>query len=410
MIGGALIYLTGLTVFLAVILFLVVMLLTLESFLVKAGDVVITINDDTDKTIRTKAGKPLLFALSEKNVLLPSACGGKGSCAMCKCVVEEGGMEPLPTELAQLSRKERKEHVRLACQLKVRENLKIKVPEEIFSIRKYDGVVVSNENVATFIKLLVMKLDTGQTLDFKAGNYMQIDIPAYDLSFSEYEIGERFKASWERFGLTRMMAHSDAPVFRAYSLANPPSEKDVLKFTVRIATPPAGSKDIPPGVGSSYIFDLKPGDRITVSGPYGDFFVKDTKREVCFIGGGAGMAPMRSHILDQLEDRKTDRTTTFWYGARSKQEMFFDEEFKALEEKHNNFTYHVALSEPLPEENWNGLKGLIHQCLYEEYLESHDDPTEIEYYLCGPPMMIDAVLNMLDDLGVEPDMIAYDKF
>ena len=404
------IYLAGLTVFIAVILFLVVMLLSLEAFLVKKGDVVITINDDADKGVRTSAGKPLLFALAEKNILLPSACGGKGSCAMCKCVVEEGCTEPLPTELAQLSRKERKENVRLACQLKVRQDLKIRVPEEIFSIRKYDGVVVSNDNVATFIKLLTVKLASGQSVDFRAGNYMQIDIPAYDLSYSDYDIDARFKEAWERFGLTRITAHSEEPVFRAYSLANPPSEKEVLKFTVRIATPPPRTTDIPPGVGSSYIFDLKPGDKVTLSGPYGEFFVKDTEREMCFIGGGAGMAPMRSHILDQLLDRKTHRKMTFWYGARSGQEMFFDDEFRDLDGRNDNFSYHVALSEPLPEDNWDGLTGFIHQCLFDEYLNDHDDPAEIEYYLCGPPMMIDAVLTMLDDLGVEPEMIAYDKF
>lgn len=404
------IYITGVTVFVLVIFLLTVVLLVLESALVKGGDVTITINDDPDKSIRTQAGKPLLFALSEQKVLLPSACGGKGSCGMCKCVVEAGGSDFLPTELTHLSRKERKAHVRIACQLKVRSDLKIRVPEEILSIRKYQAEVLSNENVATFIKLLVLKLDTGQHVEFKAGNYMQIDIPAYTLSFGDFDIAERYKKEWERFGLLSIRARSDTPVFRAYSLANPPSEKEVLKFTVRIATPPPKATDIPPGIGSSFIFNLKPGDRVTLSGPYGEFFVKETRREMCFIGGGAGMAPMRSHILDQLEARNTSRKVTFWYGARSRQEMFFDEEFQILMKKYPHFSYHVALSEPLPGENWQGPTGFIHQCLYDGYLKEHEDPADIEYYLCGPPMMIDAVLSMLDSLGVGPEMIAYDKF
>jgi Na+-transporting NADH:ubiquinone oxidoreductase subunit F len=404
------IYITGLTVFLSVMLLLVVMLLFLEALVIDSKDSTITINDDPKKSIKAKGGATLLSAFSENDIYLPSACGGKGACGMCKCVVQEGGMGVLPTELAHLTRKERKNNVRLSCQLKVRQDMKVKMPDEIFSIQKYDAVVQENRNVATFIKLLVAQLDPGQEVDFKAGNYMQIDIPSYELSYKEYDVGEGYRPTWERAGFFDLASKSEETVFRAFSLANPPSKKNVLKFTVRIATPPALEEDTPPGVGSSYIFNLKPDDRITLSGPYGEFYVEKTQREICFIGGGAGMAPMRSHILDQLEDVKTQRVVSFWYGARSKQEMFFDDEFKQLAKKHDNFTYQVALSDPQPEDSWEGMTGFIHQCLYDSYLKTHDDPTEIEYYLCGPPMMVDAVMDMLDNLGVEPEMIHFDKF
>ena len=404
------IYLTGVTVFVVVILVLTMIILALEKALVKGADVTIIINDDPEKSIHTQAGKPLLFALSEQKILLPSACGGKGACGMCKCLVEEGGGDLLPTELSHLSRKERKSNVRIACQMKVRSDLKIRVPESILSIKKYQARVVSNDNVATFIKLLILKLDDGERVAFKAGNYMQIDVPPYALSFNQFDIADRYKKEWERFGLLSIHAKSETPIFRAYSLANPPLEQEVLTFTIRIATPPPKTHDLPPGVGSSFLFHLKPGDQVTLSGPYGEFFVKESQREMCFIGGGAGMAPMRSHILDQLEGRKTQRKISFWYGARSRQEMFFDEEFQELAHKYPHFSYHVALSEPLPEDHWEGLKGFIHQCLYDAYLKNHEDPADVEYYLCGPPMMIDAILVMLDSLGVDPEMIAYDKF
>ncbi len=402
-------YLISFIVFSAVIFFLVAMLLLVEAKVVKKGVIHIVVNDDPDKALETNVGRTLLSALVDQGIFLPSACGGGGSCGQCRCKVESGGGDILPTELAHLSRKEKKDHIRLACQLKVREDLTIRIPEEIFSIRKYETTVVSNQNVATFIKELLLKVDSGEKIAFTAGAYMQIDIPEYEVRFSEFGLADKYRAVWEQFNLLRLQAKSDEAVYRAYSLANPPYE-ELLRFTIRIATPPPGRKDIPPGVGSSYVFHLKPGERVTISGPYGDFFVKETQREMCFVGGGAGMAPMRCHILNQLNDVRTKRTVTFWYGARSRQEMFYDEEFSALAEKCDNFTYHVALSEPQPEDHWEGLTGFIHQCLHDEYLSKHDDPTEIEYYLCGPPMMIDAVIRMLDNLGVEPEMIAFDKF
>jgi Na+-transporting NADH:ubiquinone oxidoreductase subunit F len=404
------IYFISTAVFLAVILILVGTLLLVEARVVIKGDRRIVINNDDDKSITTPTNKTLLASLLDNDILIPCACGGKGTCGTCKCQVDEGGGDVLPTELSLVSRKERLDHVRLACQLKVKQDLKIRVPEEIFNIQKYNATVVSNDNVATFIKELVLKLDEGESVDFTAGAYMQIDVPEYQAEFSDFAVANAYREAWERFDLLSLKAGSDVPVNRAYSLASPPSEKGLLRFTIRIATPPPGQMDLPPGVGSSYVFNLKPGDRVVLSGPYGDFFVKDTDREMCFIGGGAGMAPMRCHIFNQLLDLGTSRKVTFWYGARSRQEMFYDEEFKDLQERFPNFSYHVALSEPQPEDNWDGPTGFIHQAAHDLYLKDHDDPTEIEYYLCGPPMMISAVMNMLDALGVEREMIAFDDF
>ncbi len=404
------IYLVSLTVFSSVLLSLVALLILLETKIVQQGDVQIVINDDNDKSIKVPAGNTLLSALLNNGILLPSACGGKATCGTCKCWVDKGGGEILPTELALVNRNERLNNVRLSCQLKVKQDMKIRVPDEIFNIRKYNATVVSNKSVATFIKELVLELDEGEKLDFKAGAYIQIDIPEYEISYRDFDLAERFVENWKRFGFTEIKAASDEPVFRAYSLANPPAEKDVLKFTIRIATPPPDKLHLPPGVGSSFIFGLKPGNKVTLSGPYGDFFVKDTDREMCFIAGGAGMAPMRSHILHQLLAIKTHRKMTFWYGARSVQEMFYDDEFRELESRFDNFTYHVALSDSQPEDLWEGMTGYIHQCVYDNYLKNHEDPTEIEYYLCGPPMMLKSVQKMLYDLGVEKEMIAYDDF
>ena len=404
------IYVISLAAFSFVILTLVGIILLVEAKVVQKGDCIVLINNDKDKEISTRRGRSLLSVLAGSGIFIPSACGGKGTCGTCKCVVEEGGGEILPTELIHISRKEQGKNVRLACQMKVKENLKILIPEEIFSIKKYNATVVSNENVATFIKELILRLDKGEELNFKAGAYVQIDIPEFDLSYKEFNIADRYRASWEKYNLWNLKAISQDPVYRAYSLANPPSEKNELRFTIRIATPPPGVKGIAPGVGSSYIFNLKPGKKVVLSGPYGEFFVKETGREMCFVGGGAGMAPMRSHIFHQILTVNTKRKITFWYGARSKQEMFYDEEFRELERKCDNFKYHVALSEPQPEDEWKGLTGFIHKCLHDNYLISHDDPAEIEYYLCGPPMMIDSVIKMLNDLGVDPEMIAYDKF
>lgn len=406
------IYFISTVVFSSVILFLVGLLLLVEAKIVKKGDCEIVINDDKSKSIHTATSSTLLSALMENGIFIPSACGGGGSCGMCKCRVDQGGGGVLPTELAHLNRKEKNNHIRLACQLKVKEDLHIHIPEEIFNVKKYQATVISNDNVATFIKDLVIKIDHGEALEFNAGAYIQIDIPEYELSFTEFKVrvAERFRPVWDRFNLWGLRSKTEKPVFRAYSLANPPSDKNILKFTIRIATPPPGVAKAPPGAGSSYIFNLKKGDRVTLSGPYGDFFVKDTDKEMCFVGGGAGMAPLRSQIFHQLNTLNTSRIISFWYGARSKMELFFNDEFRALEDKFEKFAYNVALSEPQPEDNWDGMTGFIHQCLYDNYLKNHPDPTEIEYYMCGPPIMMDAVMEMLDSLGVEPEMIAFDKF
>lgn len=404
------IYLISAAVFLGVVLTLVGMLLLVEWKVVLKGDREIVINDDEDQSITASMGKTLLSALLDKDILLPCACGGKGTCGTCKCVVESGGGDILPTELSLVSRRERLQNVRLACQLKVKDDLKIRIPEEIFNIQKYTATVVSNDNVATFIKELVLKLDPGQEIDFQSGAYMQIDVPEYRVAFEDFDVQDGYRDVWSQFGLFRLNAGTDEPVNRAYSLANPPYEKGILRFTIRIATPPPGADDVPPGVGSSYAFNLKPGDRVTLSGAYGDFFIRNTEREMCFIGGGAGMAPLRSHILQEVLEYGTQRRMTFWYGARSRQEMFYDEEFRDLADRFENFSYHVALSEPLAEDNWDGPVGFIHQVAHDLYLAEHPDPTEIEYYLCGPPMMIRAVFEMLDSLGVERDMILYDDF
>lgn len=403
------IYLIALAVFFGVVVVLVGALLFVESRVVLKGDRKIVINDDPDKSITAPTAATLLSALNQNSIWLPSACGGKGSCGMCKCKVTEGGRDILPTELAHLSRNEKLDHIRLSCQLKVKEDMKIHIPNEIFNIKKYDATVVSNDNVASFIKELRMKLDPGQKMDFETGSYVQIDIPEYERQYREIHVGETYKKVWDRFDFWGLKARSEEPVYRAYSMANTPAEEE-LRFTIRIATPPPGAEDIPPGIASSYLFTLKPGDRITLSGPYGDFFVKETEREMCFIGGGAGMAPLRAHIFHQLLTEKTERVITYWYGARSRSEMFYDEEFKELENNYDNFSYHVALSEPQPEDNWDGPVGFVHQVVHDQYLETHPDATEIEYYLCGPPMMLTAVEGMLDDLGVEREMIAFDDF
>jgi len=405
-----LIYFVSISVFSTIICFLVIMLLFLEAKMVQKGDRQIIINSDESKRIMSPNGSTLLSALSDNDIYLPSACGGGGSCGQCRCRIDTGGGDILPTELPHLSRMEKKDKIRLSCQVKIREDMNIQVPPEIFSIKKFNATVKSNRNVSTFIKELVLELNDGESLDFQSGAYIQIDIPEYDVKYDEFDVADRFSVAWEKFSLFELHAAADEPVFRAYSLASPPYENKCLRFTIRIATPPPGNPDIPPGIGSSYVFSLKSGDKVTLSGPYGDFFIKDTDREMCFIGGGAGMAPMRSHIFHQLNSVGTQRKMTFWYGARSKQEIFYEKEFLDLEEKFENFSLQIALSEPMPEDNWDGLRGFIHQSLYDHYLITHVDPSEVEYYICGPPMMHQAVLEMLDGLGVEPDMIAYDDF
>ncbi|HHM01741.1 MAG TPA: NADH:ubiquinone reductase (Na(+)-transporting) subunit F [Caldithrix abyssi] len=396
-------------VFGVTIMLLVGALTYAEAKLVQKGKVKLLINGDEEKSPEVEAGSNLLATLSNNGIFLPSACGGQGTCAMCKCKVLEGGGDVLPTEESQLSRGEVKEHTRLACQVKVKQDMKIEIPEEIFNIQKFECTVRSNHNVATFIKELVLELPKGQHLNFKAGGYIQIYIPPYSLSFKEFDIEEEYHPDWDRFKIWDLKASNDEEIFRAYSMANHPAEGDIVMLNVRIATPPPGT-DFPPGVSSSYIFNLKPGDKVTVSGPYGEFFIKDTDREMVYIGGGAGMAPMRSHIFHLFHTLKTTRKVTFFYGARSKREMFYDEDFKKIEEQFPNFKYVVALSDPQPEDNWTGPTGFIHQAVEETYLSKHEAPEEIEYYLCGPPMMLSAVQNMLYNLGVEKEMIAFDEF
>ena len=399
----------GTGIFTVFILILVALLNYAESKLVAKGKVKILINEDEEKSPEVDAGGNLLFTLAEQGIYLPSACGGQGTCGQCKCQVLEGGGDVLPTEESHLSRSEIKAHWRLSCQIKVKQDMKIQIPQEIFNIQKFECTVRSNHNVATFIKELILELPQGQHLDFKAGGYIQIYIPPYQLSYKEFDIEKEYHPDWDKYNLWRYKASNDEEIFRAYSMANHPAEGDIVMLNVRIATPPPGT-DFPPGIASSYIFNLKPGDKVTVSGPYGEFFIKETEREMMYIGGGAGMAPMRSHLFHLLKTMRTTRRVTFWYGARSKREMFYDDEFKALQKQFPNFSYHVALSDPLPEDNWDGPVGFIHQVVYDMYLSKHEAPEDIEYYMCGPPLMINAVNNMLYNLGVERDMIAYDDF
>lgn len=401
----------GVAMFTAVVVALVFVLLLAKRALVNAGDVSIVINDDESKKLTVPAGSSLLTTLADHKLFVPSACGGGGTCGQCKVKITDGGGEILPTEMTHVSRGEAKDQVRLSCQVKVKQDMRIEVPEECFSIQKFECEVVSNDNVATFIKELIVKLPEGTNLDFESGGYIQIDIPKYDLDFKQFDVAEEYRGDWDKFNVWDYKAKNDEEgVFRAYSMANHPAEGNIVMLNVRIATPPPRTQGIPPGVGSSYIFNLKPGDKCTISGPYGEFFIKDTKREMCYIGGGAGMAPLRSHQMHLFDTLKTDRKVTFWYGARSKREMFYEEDFDKIQADFPNFKWHVALSEPQPEDNWEGLTGFIHQVAHDEYLSKHEAPEEIEYYLCGPPLMLSAVRNMLYDLGVEPEMIAYDEF
>ena len=399
-------------IFSGVILILVLMLNLAESKLLPQGDVNLNINGDDDKSIQVRPGSTLLSALATENIFLPSACGGGGTCALCKCQVNEGGGEILPTEKGHINRTEAKDNWRLACQVKIKEDMKVHVPDEIFNIQKWDCTVRSNKNVATFIKELVLELPKGENLNFTAGGYIQIDIPEYhDLNFKNFNVEKEYHEDWDKFKIWDVTANNDEDCFRAYSMANHPAEGNIIMLNVRIATPPPALWDqVPPGIASSYIFNLKKGDKVTISGPFGEFFAKETNREMVYLGGGAGMAPMRSHLFDLLETKKTKRKITFFYGARSAKEMFYHDDFIKLEKEHPNFKYIVGLSEPMPEDNWEGPTGFIHNVALDSYLNDHDDPSEIEYYMCGPPMMIDACDKMLYDLGVERDMIAYDSF
>ena len=393
-----------------IILFLVSLLLLASSKLQPQGEVKISINNGSD-SISVKPGTNLLSALSSKNIYLPSACGGGGTCAACKCQVVDGGGEILATEKTHINRKDAQDNWRLACQVKVRNDLDIKVKDEVLSIKKWECTVKSNDNVATFIKELVVELPKGEILDFQSGGYIQIDIPKYEVDFKNFDIDKEYHEDWDKFKIWDFKFKNDQEIFRAYSMANHPAEGNIVMLNVRIATPPPPLwNEVPPGIASSYIFDLKPGDKVTISGPYGDFFIKDTEREMVYVGGGAGMAPLRSHIFHLFHTLKTGRKVSYWYGARSKREMFYDDHFKKIQDQFPNFEYHVALSDPMPEDNWTGFTGFIHQVVHDNYLKDHEDPTEIEYYMCGPPMMNTAVTKMLEDLGVEEDMIDYDDF
>ena len=394
-------------VFSSFILILVIILMIAEKKLVPQGKIKLMINDDEEKSPEVGAGGNLLTELSNQKIFLPSACGGGGTCGMCKCQVLEGGGDVLPTEKTHLTRKEIADDWRVACQVKIKQDMKIQIPEEIFSIQKFECEVISNYNVATFIKELKLKLP--EPMEFKAGGYIQIYIPPYNMKYNEIDIEKEYHPDWDKYKLWDIKSSLDEEIFRAYSMASYPAEKDIVMLNVRIATPPPGL-NVPTGLASSYIFNLKPGDKVTISGPYGEFFIKDTNREKIYIGGGAGMAPMRSHLFHLFKTMKTDVKVSFFYGARSLREMFYDDQFKEIKKQFPNFSYTVALSEPMPEDNWTGPTGFIHQVVQDEYLCKHEDPSEIEYYLCGPPMMIDAVNNMLYNMGVDKEMIAYDVF
>lgn len=421
--------------FTAVILFLVLILLFAQSKLVQSGPVKIIVNGDEKNPIITTAGTSLLSTLSAQKIFLPSACGGGGTCAMCKCKVEEGGGDVLPTEVGHLSRSEQKEHVRLSCQVKVKQDMRIEIPEEIFGIKKWECEVISNYNVSTFIKEFKVRLPEGETLDFQSGGYIQIDVPAVEVDFKNFDITPHpelghpqdvYKSDWDKFGLWDLKMKNDEPIFRAYSMANHPAEGNIVMLNIRIATPPWDRAknqwmDVNPGICSSYVFSKVPGDKVTISGPYGEFFINPTDREMIYIGGGAGMAPLRSHIFHLFHTEKSSRKVSYWYGGRSKRELFYQDHFHKIEKDFPNFNFYIGLSEPLPEDNWSvkkdlqdkegdGYVGFIHQCLYNNYLKDHPEPEEIEYYLCGPPLMNAAVLKMLDDMGVPPENIRFDDF
>ena len=402
--------LLGAGLFTALVMILVMVILLAKSKLIPAEKISITINDDPEHIYSVQRGKKLLNALSDYEIYLPSACGGKGTCAQCKIVVQQGGGSVLPTEKSVITRKEIREGYRLACQLSVKDDLKLQIPPEIFEIKKIECRVRSNKNVATFIKELVLELPKGEEMDFQAGGYIQIDAPPHTVHYRDFDIPESCRKAWDSENLWHYSSRVDETIMKAYSMANYPEEKGVIMLNVRICPPPLHKPHVPPGQLSSFLFNLKPGDKVTISGPYGEFFARDTDREMILVGGGAGMAPLRSIIFDQLKKKKSTRKISFWYGARSLQEAFYQEDFNQLEKEFDNFTWTLALSEPLPEDNWDGPAGFIHQVLYDNYLKNHAEPDDCEYYLCGPPLMIEAVLKLLDNLGVEPEDILFDDF
>ena len=402
-------------IFLGVIAFtvsvnlMVIVILISRKFLIATGNVEIQLNEDPDRILKVQAGDKLLQTLANEEMFLSSACGGKGTCAQCKCIILEGGGAILPTEETHFTNHEKREGWRLSCQVSVKDNMKVQVPDEVFGAKKWECEVISNENVATFIKELVLKLPEGEEVNFKAGGYVQMEIPPCDIDFKDFNIEKKYYDDLKRFNFWNNSISIKETVIRAYSMANYPEEKGIMKFNVRIELPPPGT-DYPPGEMTSYIFNLKPGDKLTIFGPFGDFFANKSEAEMIFIGGGAGMAPMRSHIFDQLLRINTDRKITFYYGARSLKEVFYKEEYDELARNHENFTWTLALDSPQPEDNWEGPTGFIHQVILEEYLKDHESPEDCEYYMCGPPAMMNAVFGMLDDLGVEPESIRFDDF
>jgi len=398
----------GVFMFTAVVLVLVVIILMARSKLVSSGDVKIVVNGE--KTLTVPAGGKLLGTLADSGMFLPSACGGGGSCAQCRCIINSGGGSMLPTEESHFTKRQAREGWRLSCQVPVKQDMDIHVEEDVFGVKQWQCTVESNPNVATFIKELTLKLPPGENVDFRAGGYVQLEAPAHHVYYKDFDIEDIYRGDWERFGFFNLESKVTEPIIRAYSMANYPEEKGLVKFNIRIATPPPGSQGIPPGQMSSYVFSLKPGDKITVFGPFGEFFAKDTDAEMVFIGGGAGMAPMRSHIFDQLRRIKSNRKISFWYGARSLRELFYQDEYDLLASENENFNWHIALSDPQPEDNWSGLTGFIHNVLYDKYLKDHPAPEDCEYYMCGPPVMNAAVIKMLKDLGVEDENILLDDF
>ncbi len=396
--------------FTTIVVALVLVILFAKSKLVSSGDVKININGDPEKAVTTAAGGKLLGALADQGIFIPSACGGGGTCGQCRVEVHSGGGDILPTEQGHITKREAKEGCRLACQVAVKQDMEIEVEDEIFGVQQWQCEVISNDNKATFIKELKLQIPNGESVPFKAGGYIQIEAPAHHVKYKDFDIEEQYRGDWEHFGFFDVESKVDTDTLRAYSMANYPEEEGIIMLNVRIATPPPGRLHLPAGKMSSFIFSLKAGDKVTISGPFGEFFAKETENEMVFIGGGAGMAPMRSHIFDQLKRLKTKRKMSFWYGARSLREMFYEDDYNMLSDENENFNWHVALSDPQPEDNWNGLTGFIHNVLFEEYLKDHEAPEDCEYYMCGPPMMNAAVIGMLKDLGVEDENILLDDF
>ncbi len=400
----------GVTMFTAIVLVLVLIILMAKSKLVSSGDVTIAINGDPEKGVVTKPGDKLLGTLAAKGIFIPSACGGGGTCGQCKVHVHAGGGELLPTEESHITKKQAREGERLACQVAVKQDMEIELEDEIFGVQQWECTVRSNDNKATFIKELVLNIPEGEVVPFRAGGYIQIEAPAHHIKYSDFDIPQEYRGDWERFGFFDIESKVDEDTLRAYSMANYPEEEGIIMLNVRIATPPPNNLSLPAGKMSSYIWSLKEGDKVTISGPFGEFFAKDTDAEMVFVGGGAGMAPLRSHIFDQLKRLNSKRKISYWYGSRSLREMFYEDDFNGLSADNENFDWHIALSDPQPEDNWDGLTGFIHNVLYEEYLKDHEAPEDCEYYMCGPPMMTSAVINMLKDLGVEDENILLDDF